>query len=234
MPTYIITENTTAQNGTGTQYTGVVETKIQEVNPTTNFGTATSLDLDKYASNDHTHGVIRFDGLSNISSSETVTSATLYLYQASTLGSSTYSYALRRVLQAWTESGATWNTYDGTNNWNTSGCLGAGTDRLSTTESVTAIASTTGQYYALDCTSLVSDIVDGTISSDEGFHLERNDTGEDFESKSFSSSQATDGQRPELVVVTTTGGVTEVPPRLHNIKNQFATIIASRLGGHIE
>ena len=207
MPTYIITDNTTAQNATGTQYTGVVDNKIKDIAATTNNGSVGDVEINKYDSGDHSHGLYRFDGLSSISASETVTSATLYLYQTNN-GGGTYSIDLRRVLQAWTESGSTWNTYDGTNAWNTGGCLGAGTDRNSTIEATTSVGSTNNTWYSWSITSLVSDIVDGTISSDEGFPLERGDAGNDLDFKYFASCEATDGQRPELVVVTTTGGAT--------------------------
>ncbi len=222
MPTYIITENTTAQNATGTQYTGVVENKIKDVIATTNEGSALDVEVNKYASGDHSHGLYRFDGLSNISASETVTSATLYLEQTYN-GGGTYSIDLRRVLQAWTEGGSTWNTYDGTNSWNTGGCLGAGTDRESAIQSTTSVGSTNGVYYSWDCTSLVSDIVDGTISSDEGFHLERADAGEDSDYKGFVSSEGADGSRPELVVVTTVGGA--------NPKGVFGLPVNGPFGG---
>lgn len=203
MPTDVITENTTAQNATADSiYAGVVETKIKENTPATAFGAGTNIEVGKFGAGDFFHGLIRFDGLSNIPSSATISAATLYLYQE--FSSGTYSIDLRRMLQAWTEAGATWNTYDGTSAWNTAGATGAGTDRVSAVESTTSVSSA-GGYHAFDCTSLVQDVVDGTIPSDEGFHLEQNGaTTGTF--KGFTASESVDGQRPELVVVYTTGG----------------------------
>lgn len=203
MVTAVITANTTAQNATpDNQYTGVADTRLREGSPTTNYGSDVNIEVVKYGVGDHTHALLRFDGLSNIPSNAVVSSATLYIYQNAQFDN-THSIDLRRMLQAWTEAGATWNTYNGTNSWNTAGALGAATDRVAAVESTTSIG-TALQYYGLDCTSLVQDIVDGTIVSDEGFHLERNGTGNDGKFKTFTASNGTDGQRPELVVVYTT------------------------------
>jgi len=208
MPTDVITENTTVQNATAdNQYTGLADTMLVQSEPTNNFNSgyrSDGIEVTKFGAGDHNHTIIRGDGLSNIPSGATVSSATLYVYQ--TANNASYSVDLRRMLQAWTDSGATWNTYDGTTSWNTGGAEGAGTDRINTPESTTSIGTTNSIYYGLDCPDLVQDIIDGTISSDEGFHLERNSGGDDSTFKLFTSSSGTDGQRPELVVVYTIGG----------------------------
>lgn len=225
MTTDVITENITVQNATAdNQYSGLADTMIVETEPTNNFNSgyrSDGIEVTKFGSGDHNHTIIRGDGLSNISSSATVSSATLYIYQSG--NNASYSVDLRRMLQAWTDSGATWNTHNGTpttGDWNTGGALGAGTDRTSTPESTTSIGTTNSVYYALDCTSLVQDIIDGTISSDEGFHLERNGAGEDSTFKLFTSSSGTDGQRPELVVVYTVGGGVTIPVIMNHLRNQ--------------
>lgn len=212
MPTDVITDNTTAQNATpDSLYSGCEDIKIVEADPTINYSSGfdnESLDVHKFGFSDHAHSLLRFTGLSNIAASSTVSAATLYIYQKTASGA-TYSIDLRRVLQSWVEAQGTWNIYSTGNNWNTAGCLGAGTDRVAAVVGTSAtIGLTTGAYYSVDCTSLVQDIIDGTIASDEGFHLERTDAGNDGGFKAFSSSRDTDGQRPELVVTYTTGGPT--------------------------
>ena len=230
MTTDVITENTTVQNATAdSQYTGLADTMMVESEPTNNFNSgyrSDGIEVTKFGSGDHNHTIIRGDGLSNISSSATVSAATLYIYQSG--NNSSYSIDLRRMLQAWTDSGATWNRYDGTSDWNTGGALGAGTDRTSTPESTTSVGTTNSIYYGLDCTSLVQDIIDGTIASDEGFHLERNSAGNDSTFKLFTSSSGTDGQRPELVVVYTTGGGGATGTRL--LANRLLTNILLNKG----
>ena len=235
MTTSIITENTSAQNATGDLYSGVEDNNLLEQFPTFNDDSNGSLRVYKGTSGQHAHTLIRFTGLSNIPSTDTVTSATLYLRLRSGGGTGTYTIDLRRALQPWTAGGSTWETYDGTNAWDTDGCLGDGVDRVATVVGSVSVG-TTDQYYGIDCTSLVQDIVDGTISSDEGFHIERADSGGDGNDKRFNSSDdPTTTQRPELVVIHEAGSApTEIPPKLHKLDQQFSVIIANRLGGHIE
>jgi len=206
VPTYIISENSTAQNASGTLYSGVVDAKIKENSATTNYGSGFDLEPVAYSSGDHTATLIRFDGISNISASENVTSATLYGYLEADAGTA-YDVTIEEMLQAWTEAGCTWNTYDGSNNWNTAGALGAGTDYDSTGLGTTSVGTTTGQYYALTLSAAhIEDIIDGTISSDEGFKLTQSSSINGFLFKVLTSSEGADGQRPELVLVTTAGG----------------------------
>ena len=231
MPNYTLTENTTSQNSSDTPTTGVTEDNwLQQADGgTTNHGGETYLEVTKWALNDHNHTIIRFD-TSSISASETVTSALLYLRREGGNAES-HDIAVREILQnSWTEGGSNWGTYNGSSSWNTAGCLGAGTDRTSTPEDTVTI-STTNQYYSIDLTSLVN----ANLGGDVEVHIELDETGESGDFIQFTSSEGTDGQRPELVIVTTTGGgVTEIPPKLHKLDQQFATIVSSRLGGHLE
>lgn len=222
MTTDVITENTSAQNATADNlYTGVEDNYLQQSDGgTVKNGSNTILEVTKFGLNDHNHTIIKFGGLSNISSSAVVSAATLYIYQTSTSGS--YDVSLRRILQPWVVGNSNWNDYDDPNDWDTAGCLGAGTDRVSAAESDTTIAATTGIYYALDCTSLVQDIVDETISSDEGFHLAMTASGESGEFKILTSSDGTNSQRPELVVVHTIGGGVSIPVIMNSYRQRRA------------
>src|SRR3990167_4779758 len=65
--------------------------------------------------------LIKFD-LSSIPNSSIITVATLRVYDTgSDLTSNTRTMFANRSKRAWTETGATWNKYDGTNNWATAG-----------------------------------------------------------------------------------------------------------------
>ena len=212
MPIDVITNNTTVQNASAdNQYSGTESLIIRESDPTSNFSSGYNSDImevTRFNFNDRNDALLRFTGLSNISSSATVTSATLYIYQ--TGNNASYSVDLFRCLRPWVEGQATWNIYSTGNSWSTAGANGSGTDVSSTAESSTSIGTSNGTYYALDCTSLVQDIIDGTISSDEGFVLRPTPTPATSTFKVFSSSRGTDGQRPELVVnYTTSGGSTD-------------------------
>lgn len=196
----VVTQNSTAVNAVADNvYSGAEDVGIKENSPTTNFSFSFFQEITKYAVNDHSHLLMIFPGLLNIPPTDTINSATLYIKQFAS--GATYDVALRRMLQGWGRTTCTWNTYDGVTGWNTPGALGAGTDRVSTPESVTSVGPDSDTYYALPCTSLVQDIIDGTIAVDEGFHLERNDVGNDNQGKSFfSSATGSDGNMPELVV----------------------------------
>jgi hypothetical protein len=208
MPSYTLTENSTSQNSSDTPTTGVTEdTWLQESDGgTVNHGTSTILEVTKFNTNDHNHTIIRFDS-SSISASETVTSANIYLYLENNNAESHPIAAYELLQTAWTEGGATWLTYDGTNNWNTSGALGSGTDRAASTSGTATIGSTTGQYYSIDITGLVSSNLGSSIE----LHLEMDETGNSSDNMQFTSSEGTNGQRPELVIVTTTGGEEAAP-----------------------
>lgn len=210
----VITENTTVQNATAdNQYTGLQDTHLRQSDPTiaqgSNFN-SNILEITKYGINDENRTLIRATGLSNIPSNAVVSSATLYLFQTGE-DIEGYDVSLRRVLQPWVEADATWNQYDSTltspaGDWNTAGASGDGTDRESTDSSTTFVGRTLLVYHPIDCTNIVQDIIDGTISTDEGFLLFRTSGGNNNSFKVFQSSQGTDSRRPELVVEYTIGG----------------------------
>lgn len=208
MTTYAITENSTVQNATpDTTYSGVEDTLLFSALPTNNYNT----DINLPTLNNQ-KSLIKFTGLASVPN-ETVTSATIYLYMK-TYGSSN-RLDIRQMLQSYGLTTCTWNTYDGTNNWNTGGAQGDGTDRVSTPESQTTTGSTTGVYEAFDVTSWAQDVIDGTIATDEGLHLTN---GAGF--AIYSSSDDTDGQRPELIVVTTATGGATIPTFIKHYRNQ--------------
>ncbi len=196
----VITENSSAQNATADNlYSGVVDTRLLQGAPTTNYGTDGDLYASKYGGGNHQNTLIKFEGLSNIPSNAVVSSAILYLRCIETAGAP-HNISVYRLLQAWTPSGATWNTKDGSAAWGASGATSSGVD-ISAAPVVT-VDSTAAQYayQAFEITALVQDIVDGTIATDHGFLLERDGTGNDFRYRRFQSSDSTNSERPELVV----------------------------------
>ncbi len=86
----------------------------------TNYGGQTYIEVSsKPSAWGNARGILKFD-LSSIPSGSTITSVTLSLYLYSTRGYDR-TYCIHKVTKNWTESGVTWNKYDGTNNWTTSG-----------------------------------------------------------------------------------------------------------------
>src|SRR5690606_524228 len=90
------------------------DTEISSYSPDTNFGTIGELNI-QYTNKQAARTLIKFD-LSALTGA-TIISATLY-YTAYNNISSTATTYLHRILSGnsgWTESGATFNTIDGTN-----------------------------------------------------------------------------------------------------------------------
>lgn len=208
----VISENTSAQNATptvnsGLPYTGIADTHLRQSDANiaqgSNFN-SDILEVTKYNVGDENRTLIRADGLSNIPANVIITSAQLYFFQTGE-DIEGYDVSLRRMLQSWSEDDATWNQYDSTltspaGDWDTAGASGDGTDREATDSSTTFVGRNLLVYHPIECTNIVQDIVDGTITTDEGFLLFRTSGGNNASFKLFQSSQGTNNQRPELVV----------------------------------
>lgn len=200
MPTVTITDNTT---GSPTGTVGVTNAQIREGSPTNNYGGTSNFEVTKWEAGDHTHAVVRFD-LSSITGPVTVTSVTVGIYLNSD-GGGTHAVDLRRLLRNWVEGQLTWNIYATASNWTTAGALSDGNDRVGTASGQIASIAATTQYYTVVQTSggLVDDVqgwINGTFAN-YGWHLSRNGTGNDNTSKTFTSDDGTNGQRPYLTVV---------------------------------
>lgn len=236
MPTDVITENTSAQNATADNlYTGVAQS-----NPDTE-ATIGLPDGPGYqgiqlnAASADRRLLIRFDGLSNIPSNATITSAEIWLNPYGSY--SGYNYDIYRVLQAWDDEDASWDEYDNSANlfWNTAGCNGVGTDREGTPITTHAVNTSTSTYFNIDVTSWCQDVVDGTISSDEGLLFVADATTGQYDG--IRGNGETDGTRPELVVTyTTPTGITSGTYTIGS-GGDYATVDAFmddvRLGGSL-
>src|SRR5262245_22732801 len=95
------------------------DTHLAQASSVQNFGTATLL-LSNSQTNGQSRLLLYFD-LSGIPAGATIQSAVMELFYASTRVSTTEALRVHRLTRSWTELGATWRTYDGTNNWATQG-----------------------------------------------------------------------------------------------------------------
>lgn len=201
----------------GTDYPGTEDNALREGSPTQNRGTQTIINVNKIAAGNHWHTLLSFSGLSNLPATLTVTSAYVSLYLSAASGSTSQTHTLKPILRNWGENTSNWNTWDGSASWSTPGCLSDGNDRRTTaSDTITGVTNTTGvRYNSGDSTQMQSDVedfVDGTLTN-YGWHTERTDAANDAETRDYSSSDGTDGQRPRLYVVYTTGGTTETVSR---------------------
>jgi hypothetical protein len=110
------------QNGSG--YSGTSDTMILSGSPTTNRGTASSLNVD---GSPDVGALIKWD-ISTIPAGSQIQSASITLNITNT---SVDTYEIYELKQNWTELGATWNRYAAGANWQSAGARGAN-DRGST------------------------------------------------------------------------------------------------------
>ena len=125
-------------DGYGGDVTSYFDTYVQADAATTNYGSNEWLSCRANGASNGRNALLKFN-LSSIPSDAICTSATLTLNYWVTGVSSTHSfYEILSQNSGWTETGATWNTKDGTNAWagGNTGCWSSGVDR-----SATAIAS---------------------------------------------------------------------------------------------
>lgn len=221
MPTVVI------GNNTGDDYSGVDDTHIKESHATNNYGSNSTYETTKYASSDHTHSLIRFSGLSSISGTVSVSSATLYQRLSAQDGSANaYTVTIRLLLRNWIEGtqagddrsndlpySCCYNEYGGGNSWTSAGALSNGNDRSSTSSGDFAVTGDYGyqsfssEQFATDVENIINESI-----SNNGWHGERTDSQDDSRYKVFISSEGADGQRPYLsVTYTESGGASIVP-----------------------
>jgi hypothetical protein len=192
----------TIGNNTGNTHAGTDDAQLRQLEATTNFGSEITIAVAKFGAGDHTHGVIKFSGLTSIVAPVTVSAATLRLWLEDTGGDITpRAHDIRRLLRNWVEAEATWNICSTGNNWGTAGGINDTSDRVSAASGTGSFA-TTGAYISITGAGLITDvqdIINGSVSN-FGWHLDRQGGGEDGEFRIFTSSEGADGQRPVLDV----------------------------------
>lgn len=187
---------TISKNTVGTYIgdtTGVTDTYLTSAPAGGNYGTSANFylgDLGTYT------GLIKFD-VSSIPAGSTINSVTLYLYRTLSTNPS-LNFDLHKALLAWTEGGATWNLYDGTNAWNTAGALGDGTDRSATVSGTITIGNGFS-YYSVSSAGMAADVTAWLSGGNNGWVIvPPTTTASDY--RVCSTSEDVDGQRPALVI----------------------------------
>lgn len=100
------------------------DTDILSAAPDTNEGTQDKMGIMRYAADNLQHGLIKFD-ISPIPTNVRVFDAWISLFVATDYANNSAILSAYRILRNWTQAGATWNKYDGTNVWGTAGALNA-------------------------------------------------------------------------------------------------------------
>jgi len=212
MPTVVIGDNT------GDDFSGTDDNRLYLADATGNYG-ASNLSITWESATERLHTIIRFTGLSNLPSSATVSSAIMSLYCYSNDGSGSLNGAAHRVLRDWVENESTWTISKTGNNWTIAGALGSGTDIATIQSGNLVMATSTGAYHHTDDDAQmiadIEDFVDGSLAND-GHNIHRL-SGADGAYRSYTSSEGTDGQRPYLTVVYTTGA----PPGINVFRRRM-------------
>jgi hypothetical protein len=197
MTPYVISDNT------GATYSGTDDTYLLEGNSGSNFGSATTFIVKAWTTNDRAHTVLKYTGLSNVPAG-TVSNGAIRLYLETVanfnFGSrpTINAYALRR---AFVENQATWNIAATGTNWGTAGALNTANDYNNTLLGSVFI-NAQGAYFEITgaaVDSYIQSIVNG--GTDYGLLLVEANylaPANIFNEAVFTSSEGTNGQRPEL------------------------------------
>ena len=203
---WVLDPTTTLQPAAGDSY-------IVDTFPTTNVGTSQSLQVGDgdAAVSAQNRPLVKFD-TSGIPSGDTVSSATLSLFESSasdTAGLGSWDGNLHRSLRVWVESEVTWNIWKTANNWTTAGAGSDGNDRVAAISAVLSLDGTSANAF-VDWTgaTLDDDVqkwVDGTYATNDGWLLEAPTAENQGTNKAInvfkSSDHADTADRPKLVVV---------------------------------
>jgi len=188
------------------------DTIIDSGNPTFNNGVSVYSAIGWFNASTSYKQLLQFV-LTSIPSTAMVAAATLFLSLKTPDSTQSYNYGAYRILQAWIEgtgngsatgNGATWNTYDGVNNWATAGCNDTTTDRLATPENLHTINYATDNSWSIP---VMTQIWISTPANNRGVAVCTLDAwiaaGRWLAS---SSDDPTPAKRPELRVDYTLGG----------------------------
>jgi hypothetical protein len=194
--------------------TAGLDTSIDSANPTVNYGTGTSMRCgDETSAANACRSLLKFD-LSGIPTGSTILTAVLTVTLVEDRSSNERIKRVYRLKRAWTEGGATWNKYDGTNNWSTAGGFHADdceqTDICNTTFSA---AETIPSEKTFPLTaSAVQEMFTGAFTNN-GFMI-KTDTETDDSYGLATSDHATASYRPKLVITYNppSGGFISISP----------------------
>jgi hypothetical protein len=180
--------------------TGGTDAWIASNAATSNYGTHTALHVgEDNGSISIRRGLIKFD-LSGIPSNAVITSAILSLWKIDGASSNTRTYRVYRTKRVWTETGVTYNKFDGSSDWQTAGGFGANdceqTDIGSL--SLTASAAVGEKQFTLLVAAIQASITGGAWTNN-GF-LFKADT-ESADLTIFAASDySIETQRPKLTI----------------------------------
>jgi hypothetical protein len=195
MPTVTITDN----GGTGGTNTRLFE--LNQADPTTPYGSSDFARVKLGVGTNEELTMVVFPGVTSaVPGGATINSATLRVYKRDSNDNSTYAIEARLLRRQPVYDQATWNSYSTGNAWTAGGGKDGTNDRVSTVSDSSNSLNGVG-YIEFDVTSDVQAMISGSAAG-RGWQLVK---ATDGARTTLSSEGDTDGQRPELVVVYSSG-----------------------------
>lgn len=184
---------------------GQYDATLRENAPTTSQESVVG-NLAGYSSTTAFFFCIKYD-LSGFNAADIITLAKLRFNIYGEVATSTSTLSAYRILRAWTES-ATWNTYNGSNNWGTAGCNNTTTDREAAAVGTVARGTADTGWHEITITtpSKLKEMFDGTMTNNGFLIRDANSTSTPsvyyYETRNNFYST---GNLPELYVEYTSG-----------------------------
>jgi len=194
-------------DNTGDDYTGTEDSKSAEDNTTTNYGSSTTFNWSSFSSGTFNNSQLSFSGLSNISSSDTVSAATIGLNRTFGVATTSITTLVRKFIRNWIESEVTWDAWSAGNNWTTAGGTSQGND-IESTLTHSFDSPTSNGAFTFSSGQLATDVENMISASNYGWLLYRDPaTTPDSWYIGIISSEGADGSRPYLSVTHAAAGV---------------------------
>ena len=180
----------------------VWDSYISENSGNSNYGTSTMISIDDKNSQ-RKRSLLNFN--ISIPRNAVINSAVLKLYEFSSIGSA-INVTVYRVTRNWTETGVTWNKYDGTNTWATAG------GDFNESYGTVLVATTSDAWVSWNVTNLVWNWVNENYTNYGMILHAGTGTSNSNEKQFYSTNYATNTSlRPILEINYTT------PPSIGNI-----------------
>jgi len=189
----------------------------------TNYGTATTLKLGTATTGGETQfRPILFFDTSSITSTDTITSATISVYLTSSATTGNFTLNVYRLTSNWTETDSNWYNKDASTNWTSEG------SDYNTEIIASALVTDQIGWYNFTITNLASDWIDGT-SDNYGILLYAPDAIIGDSKEIASSDNADPSLRPTIQIE----HVENAAPTINNISSDSSNSSPTQAGNDV-
>ena len=188
--------------------TATGDTYLSSNTPTTAYGSGTDFYFGEYnGGSDTTRTLIKFSFATNFSTElaqgyVVVSSASIRVRDIGTdFTNNARTADVYRMIRAWTEGTATWNTTDGSTSWGTAGAANTTNDRESTSIGSQSFPNppSAGTDYTFSLTaSAVEAMINGSFT-DNGFLIKMQTETDDMH-RFYSRENGTAANRPDITI----------------------------------